>query len=350
MRGLLAFGVMAYHLLGWSGTARILTLGTYFVYAFFVLSGFALEWAYASRVRSGADIRRYAAARVGRILPLYAGVTLAAAILLLVAGRSIDVTNVALNLTLTFGFFEPGATSTVTGGWSIGVEVVFYLLFPVIVWLGLSTRSLVVLATAMLALRAAILWSAWPEGALLTDVWVEYTRVPAFLWFFVAGMAGARLVAARDVRAGWPPPGHRLAGAAPLAAGAVIMLLVVAASLLQDERALFAGPIGILLSLGVAVAVVVVGFAPPWHGNPARVATTLGDMSYGTYLLHPLVWIVLGRLDIRGGVALLLTIVLAPLLALVVHRFIELPAGRAVRTALAPRKPSAPAALPALSE
>ena len=56
LRGLLAIGIMAYHVLGWTHVASITTLGTYGVYAFFVLSGFALEWAYGrTSPRPGRD-------------------------------------------------------------------------------------------------------------------------------------------------------------------------------------------------------------------------------------------------------------------------------------------------------
>ena len=111
LRGLLAIGIMAYHLLGWTNIASITTLGTYGVYAFFVLSGFALEWAYGRRLREPGGIRRYGAARIGRILPLYAGAALATAAMSLYDGRHFDRTDLLLNVSLTFGFVNPGATS-----------------------------------------------------------------------------------------------------------------------------------------------------------------------------------------------------------------------------------------------
>jgi exopolysaccharide production protein ExoZ len=347
LRGLLAIGIMVYHVLGWTHVASITTLGTYGVYAFFVLSGFALEWAYGDRLRDPGGLRRYAAARIGRILPLYSLAALTTAAMSLYARRPVDRSDLLLNVTLTFGFVNPGATSTVVGGWSIGIEVVFYALFPLIVWLRLPTRWLAALAVSALALRIVYVGSLAQTGAGFSQAWVGYSQMPSFLWFFVAGMLGSRLVAARDarraavtaIRAGIPESW-------PFAAGVGLIGLVVAATVIGDQRDKVVWPLGALLALTVAVAVVLAGHAPPWHGRPARIATLLGDLSYGTYLLHPIVWRALSFAHVGGRTAVVMTFVGAPLLALVVHRLIEVPAGRAIRSTLG-RRPTPARVVPA---
>jgi exopolysaccharide production protein ExoZ len=341
MRGLLAVGIMAYHLLGWTHVASITTLGTYGVYAFFVLSGFALEWAYGTRLRDPGGLRRYGAARVARILPLYASAALATAAMTLYAGRPIDRSDLLLNVTLTFGLFNPGATSTVVGGWSIGIEVVFYALFPIIAWFRPSIRWLALLSLAALVLRVVYVGALLPAGTAFGQAWVAYTQLPSFLWFFLAGIVGSRLVAARMDRDAKLPvePGPRASW--PFIAGVGLMALVVAATVLGDQRAMFVGPVGLGLAVAVAAAVIVAGHTPPWRGRLAQVATLLGDLSYGTYLLHPIVWRVLTFAHVGGRTAALVTFVAAPLLALVVHRVIEVPAGRAIRATFAQRRPPA---------
>ena len=360
LRGLLALGIMAYHVLGWTHVASITTLGTYGVYAFFVLSGFALEWAYGERLRDPGGLRRYAAARIGRILPLYGLAALVTAAMTLYAGRHVDRSDVLLNVTLTFGLFNPGATSTVVGGWSIGIEVVFYALFPLIVWLRLPNRWLALLALAALALRVVYVGGLLPAGTTFGQVWVAYSQMPSFLWFFLAGMVGSRLVAARNARAGEgrdarvadarvgegrqdeaPAASAPLGETWPFVAGVGLMALVVATTAIGDQRAMFVWPLGFVLAVTVAAAVVLAGHAPPWRGRLAQVATLLGDVSYGTYLLHPIVWRALTFAHVGGRTAAILTFVGAPLLALLVHRLIEVPAGRAIRSTLAPRRPPA---------
>src|SRR6185503_7206901 len=57
---------------------------------------------------------------------------------------------IAENVSLSFGLFHPNH-AMVLGGWSIGVECVFYLAFPLLLWL--CRRSLG-LWLALLALSA----------------------------------------------------------------------------------------------------------------------------------------------------------------------------------------------------
>jgi exopolysaccharide production protein ExoZ len=349
MRGLLAIGIMTYHLLGWTHVATITTLGTYGVYAFFVLSGFALEWAYGEHLLAPGGLRRFVAARIARIVPLYAMAALVTAAMTLYARGHVDRSNLVLNVTLAFGFFNPGATSTVVGGWSIGIEAVFYALFPLIVWLRLRTRWLAALAFATLLLRMVYVGDLIPPGTTFGHVWVGYTQIPSFLWFFMAGMVGSRLVSARDahdsLRAAPGPAAARVRPSSPqrrswpLVAGLGLMTIVVAASAIGDQRALFVWPIGLVLAVAVAAAVIVTGHSRPWQGRFAQGATLLGDLSYGTYLLHPIVWRALTFAHVGGRTAAVVTFAVAPLLALVVHRGIEVPTGRAIRVKLMPSRP-----------
>ena len=67
----------------------------------------------------------------------------------------------------------------------------------------------------------------------------------------------------------------------PFAAAVGLIGLVVAAPLLGDQRAMFVWPLGAVLAVTVAAAVVLAGHAPPWHGRSAEIGTLLGDVSYG---------------------------------------------------------------------
>lgn len=237
VRGLLAIGVAVYHVAPGPATA---ILGTWGVYAFFVLSGWAMEHVYGAAI----DVRRFAVARVARLAPLWIPVVLISAF----AYDITDPVRIALNLTGVFGFVSPGATSIVTGGWSIGIEVVCYVMFAVLAVWRLETRALAVLAAAGVALRFVAVGGLMPVD--LEASWVAYTVPSSFLGFFLVGMLAARTV--------------RL---------------------------------------------------PSWSGRRARAAAALGDLSYGTYLLHPLVAMLVGPL----------TVLVTPPLAWLIYRLYEAP-------------------------
>lgn len=288
IRGLLAIGVLVYHV----GARGTIGLGTYGVYAFFVLSGFALEHVYGEDL----DARRFAIHRVVRLAPLWIPVVLVSAVLY---GLT-DPLRVLLNLTGLFGIVAPGATSVVTGGWSIGIEAVLYVLFVALAWRRLPTPAIAALAAVAFGVRVA--WVAWslPPGTSLDTGWVAYTQAPAFAWFFLAGMVGARFAG----RLGWWS----------LPAGSALIAVAIASGELT-------GPAGAAMSLAVAAGVCIAGAGPAWRGRPAGAAELLGDASYGTYLLHPLV-------AFMAGPVIAFT---TPILALGIHRYYEVPVGRRLR-------------------
>jgi exopolysaccharide production protein ExoZ len=313
IRGLLAVGVMVYHFGSWSGAGIVTGLGTFGVYGFFVLSGFALEHVYGASF----DARRFTVARVARLAPLW--VVVVAATVAQMGGA--DPGRVALNLTGLFGFVHPGATSIVAGGWSIGIELVLYVVFAILAWRRLSDRSLAVVIVLAFALRLWYVGQVWPLGGTLADipVWVGYTEAPAFVAFFVAGMGGARLAAS-----------GRLIGLGHLTfiVGAIAIVVVLFSST-PVERDLFVGRKALALVALVSVGIALAGSGPAWSGWLARVAGWLGDLSYGTYLLFPLVWSVLAPQGLGPWM-----LVVTPLLALAVHRGFEVPVGRRIRSGL----------------
>jgi len=132
LRGLAAFGIMIYHYAMWgsgnfSADTFLGRLGVYGVSIFYVLSGLTLYYVYYDKMSpSRYDLYLFFKKRIFRIFPLLWLVTFVAIYL---SGKSPDLTDLLLNLTGLFGFvkwdtyFSPGI-------WSIGNELVFYLFFP----------------------------------------------------------------------------------------------------------------------------------------------------------------------------------------------------------------------------
>jgi peptidoglycan/LPS O-acetylase OafA/YrhL len=171
---------------------------------FFVLSGFLLFGPWVKAAASGGappSVRRYARHRVRRIMPAYA-VTVSAAFLLYhfrTAGPNPGHTWMGLfrNLSLTqiytdhylFSYLHQGLTQM----WSLAVEVAFYVVLPLLVYL-----LLVVLCRRRW--RPGLLLTGLAGLALITPAWLILVHttdflpdgarlwLPTYLSWFIGGM------------------------------------------------------------------------------------------------------------------------------------------------------------------
>lgn len=92
---------------------------------FFLISAMSMSLAYSKGV-SPDRIWAYALRRFFRIAPLFYLMLCA----WLYIGVQTETGTIIRNMTFLFGFVPSEQTSVVPAGWSIGVEVIFYLLFP----------------------------------------------------------------------------------------------------------------------------------------------------------------------------------------------------------------------------
>lgn len=272
LRLVFALFVVVYHLVvlsaaaGWSHLeAPLSLLAEIGVQGFFVLSGFLV---YASLDRS-ASIGLYAEKRFRRLYPAYAVVVIVCA----AAGYAFSSDSRAnplavgeyLGWNLVFanfmapelpGVFAGNPMTEVNGAlWTLKIEVMFYLVLPVLAWL------LRLFGRAHWMLMIAIYAGAEAWRYFLADMGqVELSRqLPGQMSFFITGMALYRLslAGARMHIAG-------LAGAALL----TVSLLV---DVLEPARALGLGLVAIWIASG-------------WPRLPD--AARFGDLSYGVYIVH----------------------------------------------------------------
>ena len=188
LRGLCALAVASYHLLYWQQLASLNTLGSYGVYLFFVLSGASLAYNYSGKLARPRDAAAFLVTRWMRLAPLYIVLCCVFVVVLsLGSGRWVDrlPLRFALNASFAFGLHDPTLWALLIGGWSLGIEFVYYLAFPFLLWL-LPRKPW----CAFAALALAMLQWWWIErtagsAAGYAASAVAYHQVPAFVGVFL---------------------------------------------------------------------------------------------------------------------------------------------------------------------
>jgi len=116
---------------------RGLTFARYYfgfgVPLFFVVSAFSLAFGYMQKLRSLSDIAVFYIRRFARIAPLFYCMLIFQLLFAFFAyHKTKNVSEVFASLTFTFNFIPRYVDGIVPASWSIGVEMVFYFVFPVI--------------------------------------------------------------------------------------------------------------------------------------------------------------------------------------------------------------------------
>jgi len=296
---------------------------------FYVLSGFVLAWGYAERLALGrGEAVKFYVRRFFRIAPLfYLTMVCWRAMGSLLWSWPANIRSVLLNITFLFGLVPGEHESLVMAGWSIGIEMLLYAVFPILVILCASVRvTLVALLLSCIAGQATN--SALASAGLKS---FAYMNLVTHMPFFLSGILTFRVWQARWFRrSSWG------GGLALVAAGAVGSMFVA-------NPGLFFGNAYIdLLGMPLYVWAIIFGLliyasctlSIPGFGD--GLLRRVGRMSFSTYLLHPIVIVALiksgvivqlGRLDPWTGVAmgLSLTILLVVAISSFTYRYVEVP-------------------------
>lgn len=308
---------------------------------FFVLSGFLLfrPWVRSiARATPAPSVSRYAWHRLRRIMPAYIITVLAAYLVyqFRTAGPNAGHTWMGLfrNLTLTQiytdNYLRRYAHQGLTQMWSLAVEVAFYVVLPLVIYLVLVVVSKrrwqpVLLLSSLAAL--ALVTPAWLV-LVHTTTWLPHVArlwLPSYFAWFIAGMVLAVLQSMR-VRC-------YAFGALPLA---VVSYFIVATPIAGAPTTLPEGLVEALVKAGFYMAIAALMVAPLAlgdHGWYARLLASgpmvwLGEISYEIFLIHlvtmEIAMVELVRYPVYTGpmgklfvVTLVITIPLAWLL----HRF-----------------------------
>lgn len=288
---------------------------------FFVISGFVMAVSSFNGQGHAMGWKTFAERRLLRVVPMYwIATTLKIAMVLAVPAVAlhtvIDPMRVLFSYLFLPSFNEQGEIlPLLTVGWTLQYEMFFYLFF-----------------TLALLLKRPPLWFCGIAFALLSAVGLSDMRGASAFWSyttpmmleFIYGMAIARFCARPRL------------GAAPATALVVIgVALLLSVHTYVRWRA---------FEWGLPAALVVLGVVQlePWLGRRIpRWLLEQGAASYVLYLFHPFlvpaVGVALVKLHVLSvAAAVMLCLLLSPIMALIIHRYIETPLNRHLKTATAP--------------
>ncbi len=292
---------------------------------FYTLSGFVIAYGYAERVGNAIQLKQFYVARFFRIAPLFY-IMLAMMVLWSwsMHRQTFDLETLVINVTFLFGLAPGKHESIVMGGWSIGIEMLFYILFPLF---AMVIRSIAGVVIAFIAACCLSAWAQWQIGQDFNGY--GYMNLLTHLPFFVAGIGGYRI---------W-----QLSQFLPNAAGWKLFGLSVAlglANFLNVIPGLNRLPGAIDLDLwalilgSLILSVCLVTFVPLEH----RLLRRCGELSFSLYLLHPVLMSVMHKFrlvdKLSAGIAnewlvfistSIFTISLLWVCSNITYRFIEVP-------------------------
>jgi peptidoglycan/LPS O-acetylase OafA/YrhL len=270
LRLLLALVVVVHHV------SRV-ALGTAAVYVFFVLSGFWIWRMWQSKYsRARAPYATFMVSRVWRLLPVFlvvSGVTLVSGLHMqsglqeyLTTASPAEIDHFGFSSLLILGYSSLSFTP-VGPAWSLDIELQFYLLAPVFIYL--LARWPVALLGAAVALAVSLAAGGFDRS------------LPIYLIFFLIGM--------RICQTGWQPTGRTVT-----VASGVAVVLVVAASVMPQLRPMLLGGAhpgamheqwSPFFNLAMAALVLPYAIATTTRSGGAHDGL-FADMAYVVYLLH----------------------------------------------------------------
>jgi len=302
LRGIAAFAIVLFHFCHIAGIPtppELFFIKSHFgvgVIMFFVLSAFSLMYSTEHTMHRPNWVREYLTKRFFRIAPLYYFMLACMVVLLVRYALKTDaelpsISVVLLNVFFVFGFFQNPEVGLVMAGWSVGVEMIFYVLFPVLLMTITTAR-----AALLFFLMAALI--SYVSKVELHALYLQTSPLPKWdastfaflpnLIFFAAGIYAYRLGQS------WKLGGKTLHVLTPWVALFAIIVLP------QFSPWPFGG---FIQAIGFCALCIWQSTRPSLlFAN--RFMEYLGERSFSIYLLHPLV-IVLTQKYIVGLYAML---------------------------------------------
>ncbi|MDR6786142.1 exopolysaccharide production protein ExoZ [Pedobacter africanus] len=190
LRGIFALLIAIYHFLSWQGCifnadSFVYRLCLFGVNSFYCLSGLTLFLVYSKvDLSKRTNIGKFYVTRFFRIFPLF----WLALLLTIVITRRADWQTLFLNITGLYAVVDWN-NYIVTGSWSIGNELVYYLFFPIL-FLGFNFSKVFGIAMCVISFALLIYFAFRVVGRTpnILQEWLNYVNPLNHIFFFVAGL------------------------------------------------------------------------------------------------------------------------------------------------------------------
>lgn len=286
LRGLSALSIMVYHYATWtlgevSAKSFLGRIGIYGVAIFYILSGLTLSYVYRDSLEPTAkSLGVFFKKRAFRIFPLLWLATLASIALSKKTPSSLDV---ILNLTGGFGFIKWN-TYFATGAWSIGNELVFYSLFPLLLFAFSRNRYLFYcFVSIILFFYLFFAFHVISPSLGLSLEWRSYTNPINQALFFVGGMILSLFFRHQAI-----------SRSTNTVLGLIGVGLLIFYPSVDFTTSLVTGSNRIVFS--ISCFLICLSFFKSNYRLPALLDQSLsflGKSSYSVYLLHPIIFAVI---------------------------------------------------------
>lgn len=254
----------------------------YSVHLFFILSAFSLMHSTESRIQQPRWAQEYLIKRFFRIAPLFYVIILFELARQIASGRNdLDIDTILLSMTFTFNFVP--YLDFVWGGWAVGVEMIFYALFPVLVLTIRTHRSALVFLVISVVVSYYVRSELHAQHVRLTPQpeldWSYFAFAPNFC-FFAMGLYAYRVNHLLDKNS------SLMRFAFPLVAMLVIggLMSFDLGTIVKDS-----GRLDIVIWGFGLMALIVWQSSSPSYILANKVFEFFGERSFSIYLLHPIV-------------------------------------------------------------
>lgn len=288
LRGIAAISIVLFHLhyiAGLKIPGELEFIGRdlgYSVHLFFILSAFSLMHSTESRINTRDWCVEYFIRRLFRIAPLfYAVLAFELSRQLITGGIQSNIPKLILNLSFTTGFSP--FTEIVWGGWSIGVEMIFYAFFPAIILLTRTHFTALIITALSIVICYSLRYSLnieYSNNAPVSGLnWSYFAFAPNFC-FFMMGVYAYRVTKIID------KDSSTARFTIPIIASSMIIAL---AFLGLGPRTKDGGSLDIILwGLGFTSLVIWQAIAP-CKTVASKFFDFVGERSFSIYLLHPII-------------------------------------------------------------